>query len=392
MVKSTTAKATSKPAKPHPDFPLFPHATGRWAKKVLGKIEYFGPWADPAAALDKWLDQKDDLLAGRRPRARTGAATVAYLVNHFLTHKRELLTAGELAQRTFDRYYTTSSLIVATFGKNRSADDLGPDDFQSLRVIMARRWGAVALGNEVQIVRSIFKHAVDAGILATPIRFGPGFKKPSAKTLRIVRSANGPKVFSPAEIHAAIAKADANMATMLLLGINAAMGNTDLALLPIKAVDLATGWLDYPRHKTGIPRRIKLWPETVAAIRKCLAERREPKDPADVGLLFISHHRRLNYVGKHGGHRVAAATTRLLKEAKIEGRTFYDLRRTFQTVAEGARDLTAVQSIMGHAPPANDMSAVYRQRVDDERLQAVADWVRAWLFPPKKSKPHRKAK
>jgi hypothetical protein len=59
-----------RPAKPRPDFPLFPHRNGRWAKKVRGKFVYFGKWADDPkgeAAVDLWLDQKDDLLAGRTP-------------------------------------------------------------------------------------------------------------------------------------------------------------------------------------------------------------------------------------------------------------------------------------------------------------------------------------
>jgi hypothetical protein len=65
--------------KPRPDFPLFPHAAGYWAKKVRGKRHYFGKVAtDPKgeAALDLWLDQKHDLLAGRTLRLRSRPACV----------------------------------------------------------------------------------------------------------------------------------------------------------------------------------------------------------------------------------------------------------------------------------------------------------------------------
>jgi hypothetical protein len=44
-----------RPAKPCPEYPLYAHGNGQWAKKVLGKTRCFGPWADPQAALQKWL-------------------------------------------------------------------------------------------------------------------------------------------------------------------------------------------------------------------------------------------------------------------------------------------------------------------------------------------------
>jgi hypothetical protein len=50
--------AVNKPRKPRRDFLLFPHATGRWAKKVRGKFAYFGKVADDpegTAALNLWL-------------------------------------------------------------------------------------------------------------------------------------------------------------------------------------------------------------------------------------------------------------------------------------------------------------------------------------------------
>ena len=83
MMYSTTAKG-SKPAKPCPDFPLFPHATGRWAKKIRGKLHYFGKWADPDAALQRYVEERDDLYAGRKPRRKGEGLTVKDLVNKFL--------------------------------------------------------------------------------------------------------------------------------------------------------------------------------------------------------------------------------------------------------------------------------------------------------------------
>ena len=50
---------------------------------------------------------------------------------------------------------------------------------------MTKRWGPLRVADFVQHVRSVFKHALDADLIDRPVRFGPGFQRPSAKTLRL---------------------------------------------------------------------------------------------------------------------------------------------------------------------------------------------------------------
>jgi integrase len=375
MRKSTRA---AKPAKPRPGFPLFPHATGRWAKKIRGKLHYFGPWSDPQAALDKYLDEKDDLHAGRRPRARAGDVLVRDVLNHFLTAKQRLVDAGEIAARTWAAYHATCERIAGAFGSRRHVLDLRADDFAELRAQVAKKWGPVALANEVQRVRVIFRHAYDAGLIETPVRFGPEFKKPSRKVLRQVRAAKGPRLFEPAEVHALLARARPVLKAMILLGLNCGFGNADCGRLPRSALDLEGGWVNFARPKTGVGRRCPLWPETVAALRAALAVRPEPKEPGLEGLVFITNKGKC-WAKEDTNGPVSRATTTLLEQLGLHrpGIGFYTLRHTFETVGGESRDQVAVDHIMGHVR--DDMASVYREKISDERLRAVADHVRAWM-------------
>jgi hypothetical protein len=92
-------KKAGKPDKPYPEFPLFAHAaTRRWAKKIRGQLHYFGPWDKPQEALQRYLDQKDDLFAGRKPRPQDGRLTVEDLVNKFLAFKKGLADSGDRSE------------------------------------------------------------------------------------------------------------------------------------------------------------------------------------------------------------------------------------------------------------------------------------------------------
>jgi hypothetical protein len=101
-------------------------------------------------------------------------------------------------------------------------------------------------------------------------------------------------------------------------------------LEPLSALNLDGGWINFPRPKTGVARRAKLWPETVEALKAAIAVRPAPRD---------------------------------------------------ETL---------------HAPHAGDMASIYRQFVEDERLEAVAKHVHNWLWPaqesPKTAKGARRKK
>jgi integrase len=381
---STKPAVSNKPAKPYPDFPLFPHATRRWAKKVRGKMHYFGPWNDPDGALAKYLAEKDTLHAGRKPRPDPEARTVKQAVNAFLEAKEAARDAGELSPRTWAQYKETCDCLMKHFVGSRLVADLGPDDFGALRRKLAKRWRPGTVGNFVQRVRVVFKYAADNDLIDRPVRYGGEFKRPSKKTMRLEEAKQGPKLFTSTEVHQLLDAASPQLKAMLLLAVNCGLGNADCGRLPRRVLDLDTGWLDYPRGKTGLVRRCPLWPETVEAIREAMAKRPEPKDAKDADLVFITRFGQSWHTDTTESP-ISYEVGKLLRKLHINGRKglgFYTLRHVFRTVADEAKDQPAVDYVMGHEVA--HLSSIYRETISDERLQAVADHVRAWLFPPPK--------
>src|SRR5689334_4467563 len=115
MSKSTRKPRSRKPAwtvagfkikRPYPDFPLTPHASGKWMKKIRGELHYFGHWARRVngklkrvesggwkEAVELYKVQADDLHAGRTPSVKLDKLTVADLCNRFLTAKQRKFEA-----------------------------------------------------------------------------------------------------------------------------------------------------------------------------------------------------------------------------------------------------------------------------------------------------------
>ena len=423
MAKSTRTNrsgksSTVKPPKPYPDFPLGPHPSGTWQKKIAGKLYYFGRWGKVVngkmerlpgdgwqEALALYQAQRDDLYAGRKPRVKlvkgkltqeADGLTIKALCNQFLTSMLRRLEAGrKMSPRMFDEYRATTDRLVAKFGSNRLVSDLRPSDFEALGTELGKQYGPVRLGNEIQKVRTVFKYGFDNELVDKPVRYGTEFKKPDKSEVRKNRAANGKRMFEAVPLRTLISAADGQLKAMILLGINCGFGQTDCASLPIDAIDLEKGWITFPRPKTGVARRCPLWPETIEALKTAIAERPKPKGDNDANLVFITKY------GKRWVRTIVREQTeqgpkhtpvdavglefrKLLKARELNrvGLGFYAIRHTFRTIADATQDFPAARLIMGHADGSID--DVYREHIDDCRLRTVVDYVHTWLFPPAK--------
>jgi integrase len=275
-------------------------------------------------------------------------------------------------------------------GVEKKVVNIVPLDFEHFRSRLAKNWSPVTLGNEIQRVRIVFKFAFDSGLIDVPIRYGSSFNRPSRRVLRKERAKKGVMMFEADDIRRMLDAADSSIKAMILLGINCGLGNSDIGNLPIDAADLNKKWLNYPRPKTGIDRRVPLWDETVTAIKKYMAKRPTPKQKEHKKLLFITKYGDAWHKNT-SDNPISKEIRKLLDTLKLhrKGLGFYSLRHSFETVAGGAKDQVALDHVMGHVR--EDMASVYRERIEDERLLAVVSFVRSWLFPQTDSTTLKKA-
>lgn len=365
---------------PPDDFPLFKRSDGRWAKKVRGKMCYFGrgTWQQ---ALTLWLDQKDFLLAGRKPReSKPDGTTVKELCNSFMNSKQAALDGKTIKPRTLRDYLRVCELILKSFGGNRRADDVGREDFSALRAVLNQSYGIYRQKNLISFVKGVFYYGMEAELIGKVPNFGPDFSPPTKSSERKLRAVSKQRKFTPDEILRLLAVCNAPWRARVLLGINCGLGPFDLCELREGHLDLDAGVLDFPRPKTGIARRSVLWPETVRAVRDALRARPSPADPALADLVFLTARGR-SWAKQGAGDMVSKMFRNVLKRAKLSGErntTFYSLRHTFKSAGGRARDPEAVRLAMGHGQ--KGMGETYEEWFDDYRLKAVAVAVRTWLL------------
>lgn len=400
--KSTDSKA--RPEKPA-GFPLYPHASGQWAKTIKGKKIYFGPWDDRDGALAELDSRFPHLVPDGIEVPKKEGATVDDLCQKFLDRVEDRIKqkTRKLKPGTYRQYLTTCKRLVRYFGRDKLLSEIQPSDFEKLRTNLEAPKGKKegeggydlspsTMAAEINRIKTIFNFGFKCHprLLKEPMSYSFYLEAPTADELDAWKDKGGEKKFSREEVLQIAETANPHIRGMVLLAINTAYTQADIAELTIEMVKeaLETGWIELPRVKTNRRRRCPLWPETVDAVRLAGEHRPKPANEEAKDYYFLTKQgnqlvrTRPLPTGKYSSSDGLFGPFKLiLDKLGINGRRslgFSAFRHTFATQGGNSIDQAAVKLIMGHKD--TSITAVYQHGIDDNRLLAVSNHVRSWLF------------
>jgi integrase len=376
---------TTRPQPKAPGVRLTAHKRG-WVAKIGGKVKWLAPIGQPQLALERYHKKMAEYRTGQPVAAQApdNAVPLGNVGQLFIDAKFAKVQAGELKPRTYDGYEKGVVRAVKHFGYETPALAIPVAGWQAYRAALAAKFKVGTLARHVGAVRALSKWALANEYIDRPFRFGTEFNLPSQKATRAAKRQAGDRTYTPAQVRKIRRATDPVFRAMFLLSINGGVGNTDLARLT--DANVKPDRIEFERSKTEVPRLIPLWPETVAALKAARAARPEPSDPSLADRVFLTE-RGHPYVRDNldAAGNLTSTTDKIAtlfwKQMEALGidRSFYDGRRTFQTIGDQVGPPHVVRAIMGHAARGEDMSARYRQEIPLAQMVAVVNHVRRQL-------------
>ncbi|HJN07075.1 MAG TPA: hypothetical protein QF564_00165 [Pirellulaceae bacterium] len=165
---------------------------------------------------------------------------------------------NDLAARTFADYRATCKSLTAMLGRDATVSKLEPHRFREVIDTIAAKRNVIGTANEVSRIKTMFKCCVLEGLLDGEPKYGPDFRQPKAKSIRAHRARQPAKAFSTTELLATLDECGVHLRAMTLLGVNCGFSNSDCSTMPLDAVNLETGWVDFARAKTAVERHVPL--------------------------------------------------------------------------------------------------------------------------------------
>lgn len=327
-------------------FPLTLHPTGQYCKKINGKIHYFG--TNKKQALDNYLEQATYLHGGPALAQKTsnGNMGLKQLCDLYLEYQHSKVLAGNLSARHYTDQMGSLSKLMSFLGKGRRIKGISTLDLQNYKRQLQGAYGSAhRLNLHIGAMKAMFHSARRNDILQNIPNIDAVSKG------KIVHQEM--YIFTSEQIKKLLFVANPKMRAMIWLGLNCGFGCTDCARLKWKDLDLESSRVRLARNKTGVPRNLPLWPETIQALKKV------PRSGQLVLYTAEGHPwvRTLLKIKKDKGRRytsvnaVTSMFARLLKKARInapKGTGFYTFRRTAATLAARSGDPFAVQRLLGH--------------------------------------------
>jgi len=205
-----------KPTKPYPDFPLYAHSAGVWAKKIRGKLYYFGPWSDYKTALEKYLAERDFLYAGKPPPSPHGVELLE-LADQYMDSKLSAMESGELSRQHYLDCKRDVQMAVDVLGPRRPVRTLSLDDFRRLRGEIVKDRNATTITNIIKRLRAMFAWGKDPAKLLDDVpEYGGEFSPPPLRVRRKALRSGGPRDLKADEILAVLTAAKAGAHGQLL--------------------------------------------------------------------------------------------------------------------------------------------------------------------------------
>jgi integrase len=366
ILRSRTMKSPRRKTRSD-KFPSTLHPTGQYCKKINGKLHYFG--TNKKQAFERYLEQATYLHGGQNivQKASNGSMTLKGLCDLYLEYKHSKVLAGDLSATHHNDQIGSLSKLMSFLGKGRRIKSISTLDLQNYKRGLQSAYGSAhRLNLHVGAMKAMFHWARRNDIL----QHIPNIDAVSRG--KIVHQEM--YIFSSEQIKKLLSLTSTKVRAMILLGLNCGFGCTDCARLKWTDLDLENGRVQLARNKTGVPRNLPLWPETIQALKKVprsgqlvfyTAEghpwvRASPKTMTDGS-------RRYTTV-----NAVASMFSRLLKKARINapnGTGFYTLRRTAATLAARSGDPFAVQRLLGHVDLT--MATRYVQDVSEQTDRVI---------------------
>ena len=210
-------------------------------------------------------EQKDDLLAGKTPRTKPEGLVLRELLDRYVVAQRERVDGGEIAARPLSKSTTPAAASATCWTSTASSLTLAPTT--SPRCVgTSPKSGARPDWERSSTGSHFFKFGYDSRLIDRPFR-SARVQEAIGQDLAAESGQEGTTDFDAEQLRAIIDEAGRPGESDGAAGRQLRVWQRRLCQAANWRLDLQAGWVTFPRPKTGIQRRIPLWPETVAALR-----------------------------------------------------------------------------------------------------------------------------